>query len=60
MRIVACPCCGYETLGERGAFEICGVCWWEDDGQDNADADQVSPIMFGKLSANYPNLPLKS
>ncbi|GAB7047872.1 hypothetical protein JCM9534A_29980 [Catenuloplanes indicus JCM 9534] len=37
----ACPCCGYLTLGERGGFEICDVCFWEDDGQDAHDADEV-------------------
>src|SRR6478735_1052214 len=36
-----CPCCGYRTLGERGGFEICDVCFWEDDGQDDYDADVV-------------------
>ncbi len=38
---VACPCCGCLTLRERGSFEMCQVCWWEDDGQDDADADVV-------------------
>lgn len=33
-----CPCCGHLTLGERGCFEICAVCFWEDDGQDDVDA----------------------
>ncbi|WP_051574269.1 CPCC family cysteine-rich protein [Mycobacterium sp. URHB0044] len=36
-----CPCCGYATLDERGAYNICHVCWWEDDGTDNDDADKV-------------------
>lgn len=27
-----CPCCSYPTLGARGEYEICGLCWWEDDG----------------------------
>lgn len=36
-----CPCCGYVTLAERGGFEICAVCFWEDDGQDEHDADEV-------------------
>jgi Cysteine-rich CPCC len=36
-----CPCCGYVTLGERGMYEICAVCFWEDDGQDDHGADQV-------------------
>jgi hypothetical protein len=28
-----CPCCGYKTLGEEppGTFEICDICFWEDD-----------------------------
>jgi hypothetical protein len=34
-----CPCCGYATLPERGGYDICAICFWEDDGQDNADAD---------------------
>jgi len=38
--LVACPCCGHATLNERGGLEICPVCFWEDDGQDNDDADQ--------------------
>jgi hypothetical protein len=37
----ACPCCAYLTLEERGGFEICPVCFWEDDGQDDRDADVV-------------------
>ena len=28
---VICLCCGYRTLDERGAFDICQVCFWEDD-----------------------------
>lgn len=28
---VICLCCGYRTLDERGAFDICPVCFWEDD-----------------------------
>jgi hypothetical protein len=29
----ACPCCGYKTLSEQpnGTYEICQVCFWEDD-----------------------------
>ncbi|MEM6490825.1 MAG: CPCC family cysteine-rich protein [Pseudomonadota bacterium] len=38
---VACPCCGRRTLRSRGDFEICPVCWWEDDGQDNKRADDA-------------------
>lgn len=37
----ACPCCRHLTLDERGGHEICPVCFWEDDGQDDHDADRV-------------------
>jgi len=33
-----CPCCGYKTLRSRGQDEICPVCFWHDDGQDDHDA----------------------
>lgn len=37
----ACPCCGYNTLTERGSEEICLVCWWQDDGADTEIANEV-------------------
>jgi hypothetical protein len=28
-----CPCCGYLVFGdEPGSYEICEICFWEDDG----------------------------
>ena len=36
-----CPCCGYPTLEERRGWEICCLCNWEDDGQDDPHADEV-------------------
>jgi hypothetical protein len=45
-----CPCCGCRTLGERGGYEVCAVCFWEDDGQDDADADAVWGGPNGSLS----------
>lgn len=36
-----CPCCGYPTLEERRGWEICCLCNWEDDGQDDPHADNV-------------------
>ena len=36
-----CPSCGYPTLSERCAWDICVICFWEDDGQDDCDADKV-------------------
>ena len=36
-----CPCCHSKTLPERGGYDICPVCFWEDDGQDDERADEV-------------------
>jgi Cysteine-rich CPCC len=33
-----------------GAFELCPVCWWQDDGQDESDADVVRGGPNGALS----------
>lgn len=43
----ACLCCGYRSIQERGNYEICKVCFWEDDG--GSDPDRVS-------SANHMTL----
>ena len=37
----ACPCCGYLTLPEAGSGEICELCLWEDNGQDDAHAEEL-------------------
>lgn len=39
--LLKCPCCGFPTLSERSCWEICRICWWEDDGQDDPRADEV-------------------
>jgi hypothetical protein len=36
-----CPCCHFPTLNERGGFDICFLCNWEDNGQDDHNADLV-------------------
>jgi hypothetical protein len=40
----------YSTEVQRGNFEICDVCFWEDDGQDDHDADVVRVGPNGNLS----------
>ncbi len=27
-----CPCCGYLVFDEPGAYDLCPLCFWEDDG----------------------------
>ena len=37
----ACPCCGFTTLKSLGGHELCPVCFWTDDGQDDPHAAEV-------------------
>ncbi|MDQ0194587.1 rubrerythrin [Paenibacillus wynnii] len=42
-----CPCCGYKTLDEEppGTYDICKICFWEDDGVQFDDPDmQAGPM----------------
>lgn len=46
-----CRCCGYKTLSEpaNGTYEICEVCYWEDDPVQLSDPDFAG-------GANIPSL----
>jgi len=41
LKFFTCPGCGFPTLDERGVYEICDVCNWEDDNQDDESADNI-------------------
>ena len=43
-----CPCCGYLTLPARGEYDICPVCFWEDDDPQEE---------FGQPAAERPEAP---
>jgi len=45
-----CPVCGFFTLSERDSWEVCGICYWEDDGQDDYNKDKVKGGPNGKHS----------
>jgi hypothetical protein len=45
-----CLCCGYLTLELPETLGLCPVCWWQDDGQDDTDADAVWATVNGSLS----------
>lgn len=49
MNTFQCPCCGYLTLDEQGRHDICWLCNWQDDGQNDLDADRVK----GGPNADY-------
>lgn len=44
-----CPCCGYPTLNEKASYEICILCNWEDDGQNDSNKD----VVRGGPNADY-------
>jgi len=53
-----CPCCGYKTLGEEppGTFDICPICYWEDDSVqfNNPDyAGGANKISLRQAQKNY-------
>ena len=50
MKAYRCPCCRFKTLNDRGGFECCPVCFWEDDGQDEGDLDVIRGGPNGSLS----------
>jgi rubredoxin len=41
MKKYTCPCCGYKTLNEEppGTYDICPICFWEDDLVQFRDPD---------------------
>ena len=62
----ACPCCGYLTLNDQppGTFQICAVCYWEDDnvqfndpsfaGGANEDSLDQARSNFARIGASSP------
>lgn len=56
-----CPCCGNRTLSEPppGTYEICSVCFLEDDPVQFADedfADGANQVSLRKAKENYKTL----
>jgi hypothetical protein len=57
----ACLCCGFRTLATPppGSYELCPVCYWEDDGVQFADPDYVGGANLESLNqakANFRQL----
>lgn len=38
----SCPGCGYFTLMGRGMYDICPICFWEDEGFDENELEKES------------------
>jgi len=52
-----CPCCGYKTLEEPpGDYDICKICYWEDDPVQNEDPDfegGANEVSLRQAQRNY-------
>jgi hypothetical protein len=57
-QLFPCPCCGYFTIGQKppGTFEICPVCFWEDDPVQFNDHDYdgaANTVSLKTAQANF-------
>lgn len=50
-----CPCCGYKTLQTKGEYDICSICFWEDDPyqRDEIKESGANPISLIEAQRNY-------
>ncbi len=53
-----CPCCGYLTFGDDspGTYDICPVCFWEDDPVQHDDptlAGGANTVSLDEARRNY-------
>lgn len=49
---LACPCCEYLTLPDRNQYDICPVCFWEDDG-DHPKSAANDDLTISEGKVNY-------
>jgi hypothetical protein len=40
--IFYCDCCKYDTISNHGDYEICPICYWEDDQYGGANSVTLS------------------
>lgn len=54
-RPVLCPVCRFPTLYQSAMYEICTICWWEDDGRGDHDpAVETARVRFADHGHMYP------
>ncbi|SFW68959.1 CPCC family cysteine-rich protein [Chitinophaga sancti] len=58
IHLYTCPGCGFPTLPERNRFEICEICDWEDDGEDDHANSMITEVSHPRGGPNG-NLSLK-
>ena len=57
MKKYQCKCCGYYTLdmSPEGSYEICPVCYWEDDSVQSKDSDYTGGANIVSLNVAKTN-----
>ena len=52
-----CACCGFRTLKSGADYEVCPVCFWEDDGLGESEPDKPSgpnhELSLSQARANF-------
>jgi nucleoside 2-deoxyribosyltransferase len=54
-----CPCCQSKTIGELNSNELCIACWWEHEGQNDTNADEVFGGPNGSVSLSKARINFK-
>ncbi len=53
-KLIPCKCCGANCIQESGNYEICSICFWEDDGiSDENTYSNVNHLTLKEAKANY-------
>jgi len=55
MKKYTCPCCGYKTLENEHEYDICPICFWEDDPlqYDEIDLSGANHVSLRQAQKNY-------
>lgn len=56
MEKFTCPCCSYKTLDSGGEYDICPICFWEDDPFQFTDPDYdegANKVSLKEAQKNY-------
>lgn len=48
-----CPCCNHFTLDEVAMYDICSVCFWEDDGTTGEHGFSPNGTSLADARTNY-------
>ena len=53
---VHCSCCGFITLFKKQGFEICPICFWQDDVLDDKSFSGANGMNIKEAIENYKKI----